>query len=317
MDTDKTDAEYIYYLHCLRQIKGLGPSKIKSLIRNLGNIKDIFEISFENLVKIPGINNKLATEILLHEDKFEESKNFIDGQIEIANKINGRLIPIFHDDYPKNLEQTGISPIIIYALGNFKLLKSENFSKAIAVVGTREPSDYAKNAAYNISQTLSNSGWVIVSGLARGIDGIVHEACLRANGKTVAVVGNGVDIINPKSNTAIYEEIITKGLIISEYPFGTKTSALNLKKRNKLTVGLSKFVVVIETGVKGGTMNAVKAAQEQKKRLFVLEPNYPIASNSEGNLLLINEGKAIKINQNNVIDIIQTMDTKNEQRTLF
>lgn len=311
------DTEFLYYLHCLRQVKGCGPSKIKYLVKRFGDIKDVFTANIKDLIEVPGLNTTLANNILLQKEKLNESKDFIDNQIEIAKKINAKLIPIFHEEYPKNLEQTGISPIIIYALGNFKLLNDKEFSKAIAIVGTREPSEYARNAAYKISQSLSNSGWVIVSGLARGIDGIAHAACLESNGKTVAVVGSGVDIINPMSNKEIYHKIVANGLIISEYPFGTKPNALNLKKRNKLIVGLSKYIVIIETGIKGGTMNSVKAAQEQKKILFVLEPKTPLSPNSEGNSLLIIEKKGIKIQPDNIIDLITQREQKNVQKTLF
>ena len=180
-------------------------------------------------------------------------------QIKLADRLNANIISFFDKGYPPNLYQSNHSVPLLYVLGDISVLKNE---KCCAVVGTREPLEWTIEETKRAVKKLSSRGFTIVSGLAIGTDEIAHRTALENGGKTIAVLGCGVDILYPTKNSILKMEIEEKGAVVSEYPFGTKVKEFRLKKRNKITVGLSKFVLITQTSGKGGTMNSYRAAIE-------------------------------------------------------
>lgn len=188
--------------------------------------------------------------------------------------------------YPENLKNISSPPKELYCLGNLKLLNS----KSIAVIGSRVYTNYGKKAAKEFAYNLANNDISIVSGFARGIDSFSHQAALEAKGKTIAVLGSGLDVIYPKENNKLYQDIIkNNGLIISEYPLGTQPKKQNFPARNRIISGLSDGVLVIEARKNSGTNITVDFALEQGKDVFVIPGNI-YSNTSNGTNFLIKEG---------------------------
>ena len=198
------------------------------------------------------------------------------------------VIKLAQDDkyYPNKLKSIYDPPELLYCLGDIRLLNEPS----IAIVGTRNASNYGKRIAYNLSQELSKRGVTIISGLASGIDSYAHEGAFKNVGKTIAVLGSGIDVIYPKENEDLYKSIIKNGgLIVSEFPLGTKPEKDNFPKRNRIISGLSDGVVVVEAKKKSGALITADLALEQGRSVFAVPGNID-SQNSEGTNNLIKEG---------------------------
>ena len=200
-----------------------------------------------------------------------------------------RLIAYGEENYPESLMPYEDMPILLYCKGDISLLSYPS----IAVVGTRFPSSYGKKATEEFVKKLTEY-YCIVSGLARGIDACAHKAALENNGKTVAVLGCGVDVIYPSGNYELYNEIEKKGLLISEYEPDDKADAYNFPSRNRIISGLSGGVLVAEAGEKSGTMHTVKCAEKQGKPVYCV-PGSIFSKTSDGCNSLIRDGKAMAV----------------------
>jgi len=170
-----------------------------------------------------------------------------------------------------------------------EILKNDEYS--IAMVGTRQPTNYGKIQAEKFAADLARQNITTVSGLARGIDSITHSASLKNGGRTIAVIGSGLDVIYPPENKKLFEQIAEKGAIISEFPLGTKPDAPNFPKRNRIISGLSLGCIIIESGVAGGAMQTASFALDQNREVFALPGNVGVKQ-SDGTNLLIQKGEA-------------------------
>ncbi len=180
------------------------------------------------------------------------------------------VITYFDDAYPPLLRQIPDPPPVLYVRGD---LGPVSDPRAVAVVGTREPSQFGVTAAKQLTTALACDGWVIVSGLAKGIDSLAHQAALDADGRTVAILGNGLDRIYPRENTSLANAIVENGgALVSELPFGAPPIARNLIQRDRLQSGMSGAVVIAQTAAKGGTLHTARFAAEQRRRIFCPEP---------------------------------------------
>lgn len=188
--------------------------------------------------------------------------------------------------YPEKLKNISSPPKQLFCLGNLELMNR----KSIAMIGSRNYSDYGKRATKEFTEGLAKNDICIVSGLAKGIDAFAHSGCLSIGGKTIAVLGSGLDVIYPKENTQLYHDIIAKdGLIISEYSLGTKAEKQHFPARNRIISGLSDGVLVIEARKNSGTNITVDFALEQGKDVFVIPGNI-YSKTSDGTNFLIKEG---------------------------
>ncbi|MFH2019253.1 MAG: DNA-processing protein DprA [bacterium] len=171
-------------------------------------------------------------------------------------------------EYPEKLSQIKWPPPILFYEGDLKLLKNE---ENIAVVGTRKVTEYGAQATRKFVTTLVKRGFVIVSGMARGVDGIAHETCLRSGGKTIAVLAHGLDMTYPPEHEELRKRIVEQGgLVVSEYPDGQKLTKQHLALRNRIVVGLSKAVLVTESPKSSGTKITVGFAADQGKDVYVV-----------------------------------------------
>lgn len=243
--------------------------------------KAIYNASKEELKEVALIDEKVAENILN-----VETKKRVLNHIKYMQANNIDIIGIEDEEYPYYLREIYSPPICIYIKGNKKILNDIN----IGMVGCRECSKYGMEVAKDFSYNLAKNKINIVSGLAKGIDAYSHWGAVLAKGKTIAVLGNGLDTVYPKENKSLAEKIINKGgAIISEYPLGTKPEKLNFPARNRIISGISKGLIVVEAKKKSGTMITVDFALEQGRDVFVVPGNIN-SPNSEGTNELIKQG---------------------------
>ena len=300
-------------------IKGLGCVKKNNLLKIYGTPEEIYKLSKRELLKVDRIGEETVTNII--EAKNEKILNY---HIKYMEENNIDIIHICEKSYPQALKQIYDAPVSLYIRGNKEILNGKN----IGIVGCRECTDYGKKAAKYFAYNLSKEKSVnIVSGLAKGVDSYAHwgsvganiecestkncgnkqESCGKINnncgkinddcgklkndcGKTIAILGNGLDMIYPKENIELANEIIRHGgAIISEYPCGTKPDKMNFPARNRIISGLSKGIIVIEAKEKSGTLITVDFALEQGRDVFVVPGNIN-SINSVGTNDLIKQG---------------------------
>ena len=276
----------------LSLISNLGSKKILKLLEIYKTPKRISELTKEELLKNGGIGEKTANKILN-----KNTKEIVKKHIEYMYKNNISIISIKDKKYPEILKNIYDPPISIYIKGNKEILNN----RSTGIVGCREPTEYGKKCAKYFSYNLAKENINIVSGLAKGIDSFAHIGTIIAKGKTVAVVGNGLDIVYPSENSKLAEKIIqTGGAIISEYPLGTKPEKLNFPQRNRIISGISKEIIVVEAKEKSGTLITVDFALEQGREVFVVPGNIN-SINSIGTNELIKQGARIITNYKDIL----------------
>ncbi len=283
------------------------------------NTSGIGPISFKKLMNQYQDVDKALSELSQKRELFSRKK--AEEELMKAEIKGVKIITLEDEYYPYNLKQIEDCPPVLYALGNIKLLKDDN---ALAVVGSRSASLGATKMAKNISAELSKSGITIVSGLARGIDALSHEGALSVGGNTIAVLGTGVDVVYPKENDSLYKQISQKGLIISDYPLGTKPQASNFPRRNRIVSGLSKGVLVVEAGVKSGSLITANLALEQGRDVYAI-PGAPFDGRTSGCNKLLKDGAIFVETYKDILDnfcftpkeFISTKPKKIETTELF
>lgn len=265
----------------LSLIRGLGSKRKQKLLELYQTPERIYNLTKKELLEIPGIGEKVVENILN-----QEIKKSIDKHIEymIKNKID--IISIKDKEYPELLKQIYDPPVSLYIKGNKRILNN----KSIAIVGCRDVSEYGKKAAKYFSYNLAKQNVNIMSGLAKGVDSYAHIGTLSTVGKTIAVVGNGLDTVYPSENLYLSNKISeNEGAIISEYPLGTKPEKMNFPARNRIISGMSKGIIVIEAKEKSGTLLTVDFALEQGRDVYVVPGNIN-SINSVGTNDLIKQG---------------------------
>ncbi|OFI07713.1 hypothetical protein CLOACE_00610 [Clostridium acetireducens DSM 10703] len=213
-------------------------------------------------------------------------KEKIDNMYQYCMDNNIKLVKLNDKNYPEKLKHYDSSPSILFYKGDITKI---NKNKNVAIVGARRCSIYGKNICSIISEELSKNNINIISGLAKGIDCISHKVCLSKEGYTCAILGSGIDIIYPKENKYLYNEICEKGCVISEFPLGTKPLKRNFPMRNRIISGISDIVIVVEAGEKSGSLITADFALDQGKDVMSV-PGSLFSSKSKGTNKLIKEG---------------------------
>ncbi|MEA2045512.1 MAG: DNA-processing protein DprA [Euryarchaeota archaeon] len=210
---------------------------------------------------------------------------------EVSRQHNIQMISRGSPNYPKGLLQISDPPVLLHVLGNIDAINKD----CIAIVGTREPTEYGIVAAKKLGTLFAERGYVVVSGLADGIDAAAHRGALEVNGLTIAVLAHGLDTVYPIKNKELADAILkNNGALVSEYSWGTKANRSYFVARDRIQSGLSLGVFVVETSIKGGTMHTVKSCKEQKRALMVLKhpPDLIGHPKTHGNTQLISEKRA-------------------------
>jgi DNA processing protein len=203
---------------------------------------------------------------------------------------------------------------VLYYLGQVNVAENQGQIPGIGMVGTRYPTDHGSRWTRKISQALAQSQFTVISGLAAGIDAVAHSSCLRAQGRTIAVLGTGLDLIYPPQNKALFEQIAAEGLILSEYAAGTKPDRGNFPARNRIIAGLSRAVLVMEAPPKSGALITAKYANDFNRDVFTL-PNSPDVMEAHGCLNLIHNGAEVILSERQLLEnlgAIPPLDSANE-----
>ena len=290
IEFDKDEKNYLAWLS---EVPELGPVLTKLLLKEFKSAKRIFYAERNDLKKVNGLGDKRLDNIEASKD-LEEIKRRFNKYLRNGTKCSF----ISYENYPCNLYEIYDPPSIIF----FKGKLPEKNEPLVAIVGSRSPSEYGKNTAYNLAFKLASKGFSIVSGMATGIDAFAHMGAMDAGGKTYAVLGSGVDIVYPPNNINIYNKIIKNGGVISEQKPSTLPISGNFPSRNRIISGMSDAVIIVEARKKSGSLITADQAMEQGKDVFAV-PGRLGDLLSEGCNSLIKEGAYILTGIQDLLDM--------------
>ncbi|MDG1138855.1 MAG: DNA-processing protein DprA [Opitutales bacterium] len=273
----------------LNGLPKLGPISTSRLLAAFkGDPKKILHASKQKLLSVSGIGDAMISSI-----QDVKNENWLEKEVGNIRKHNASFI--IDGDIPRALHEIYDTPLGLYQRGTIP------DGPYISIVGTRMPSLYAQKICQQLSFNLAKKGFCIVSGMARGIDAIAHQAALDAKGKTIAFLGTGIDIIYPPEHLTLYQEIISKGAVLSEFSFGRKADRKTFPMRNRLVSGISSGTVVVESGATGGSLITARFAGEQGRSVFAV-PGRVDQTSSIGCHQLIRDGAILIRNANDIID---------------
>jgi len=255
------NAEETVDLLNLLNIPGLVPQRVRALVSHFKNPDSVFKLSKSELCWVEGIDIKLAEAICGYRDY-----DYGVHEWERAETLQVRILTFWDPDFPVLLKKIYDSPVLLYVKGQPLQSKED----CVAVVGTRSMTAYGRRVTSKIVSDLVTSGVVIVSGLARGVDSLAHRKALDCGGRTIAVLGNGIDITYPRENATLARDICQQGTLISEFPIGTKPDAVNFPQRNRIISGLSHGTVVVEAGTHSGAILTALNALDQNRDVFAV-----------------------------------------------
>ncbi len=302
----------LLYQLALTQVSNIGDVQAKALISCYGDAASIFKAPKKQLENIEGIGTVRAANI-------KSFNNFSSCEAEISFIEKYKIRPLFITDelYPKRLLNCYDSPTLLFYKGNSDL----NKSKIISIVGTRNHSEYGRHECEKIIENLQQEDILVVSGLAYGIDTIAHKAALKNNLATVGVVAHGLDRIYPPQNKALAKEMTGNGGLLTDFTSGNKPDKQNFPRRNRIVAGMCDALLVIESGIKGGSLITAELANSYNKDVFAL-PGKSTDLKSEGCNHLIRTNKASLVTS--AADILDAMNwqpkekiTPKRQRELF
>ncbi len=279
-------------LVALNMIIELIPKKMISLINYFGSAENVFKGDNEEIIKAAGVLERTADTV----KKFADLK-FAEEEVKLAEKNNIKIVTYIDGDYPKPLKDICDYPSVLYIKGNY----SNKDEYSVSVVGSRRPTNYGRIVTDKFCKHFVECGLTTVSGLASGIDTQTHISTLNNNGKTVAVLGNGLLDYYPKENKKLQETIYEKGAVISEFPLRQRPDKINFPRRNRIVAALSKATLVVEAALKSGSLITAELAAEYGKDVYAV-PGPVYARYSEGPNSLIKNGAFVALKPEDIIE---------------
>ena len=287
----------LVYWVWLSNLSGIFSNKITSLLERFNSVEEIYKSDMNGYFSVPGLSRGDA--LVLNNKDLTRAKEIVEATFRMGAKI------LTYEDinYPDCLRTIDNPPYVLYVKGEVV-----NWDRLlmISVVGTRECSEYGAKAAHHLSYALARNGVTIVSGMARGIDSVASRAALKAGGKTVVVLGCGLDIVYPPENKKLMGEIEKNGTIITEYPPGSRPLSHHFPERNRIINGLAKGVLIVEAPYKSGALITANYALENGRDLFAV-PGSIFKDNSYGTNLLIKQGAKLVTS---AMDILEEYPTE-------
>lgn len=279
----------------LNMIKGIGPLRFATLLKHFGSPQEILSSKASSLSQVKGIGDQIAHRIIEEKDKVE-----VDVELEKIKKEGVSILTLDDKEYPANLKIIYDPPPVLYVKGKIE----PDDRLGIAIVGSRSATTYGKTTASKLAGELVQLGFTIVSGLAHGIDTAAHRGAIEAKGRTIAVLGCGIDVIYPPENKKLFDEIREQGAIITEFPFGTPPEKFNFPQRNRLISGLSLGTVVVEAPLRSGALITAYCALEQNREVFAVPG--PVESRlSKGTHHLIKQGAKLTESAQDIIEELE------------
>jgi DNA processing protein len=275
-------------------IKGIGAVRMHGLIAYFGDLESAWDALPVDLAE-SGLGAKVIERVIQARESVD-----LDKVWENIEKQGIKILTWQDEIYPQRLKEIYQPPPVLYVRGEY--LPDDLF--AVAIVGTRRVSPYGRQITEELSAFLAANGITVISGLARGVDSISHQTALKAGGRTIGILGSGVDRIYPPENRVLAERMIERGAVISDYAPGTPPDASNFPPRNRIIAGLSLAVVVVEAGETSGALITAEFAAEQGREVFAV-PGSILAPQSRGTNKLIQKGALPLLS---VTDLMQTLD---------
>jgi len=301
-------------IYIFLNLLSIGYRSVLLLKNRFGSLTEAISASEKDLIQIKGLRKNTITNIIEKRDS-----SIVDKELDLCAKNGCELITIVDSGYPEYLKQISLPPLVLYVRGELK----EQDNNAIAIIGTRKPSQYGKKITRKLSYDLAEKGVTIVSGLAKGLDSHAHAAALEADGRTIAVLGSGLECLYPKENKKLAKQIEKSGAVISEFPLETAPYRSNFPIRNRIISGLSLGTIVVEAALKSGSLITAGFALEQNRTIFAVPGNID-SPYSEGTNNLIKQGAVIANNADAVFKEIPYLnkstkpaDIKNEKKQKF
>ncbi|HIC89289.1 MAG TPA: DNA-protecting protein DprA [Anaerolineae bacterium] len=272
-------------------VPGIGPARFRALQGYFGGLEEAWNASAAEL-REAGLDRRSIRNLMQWRARVD-----LDAVVQRLRSLGVDVLTWDDEAFPSNLKNIYDPPVVLYVRGE---LRPED-EWALAVVGTRRATVYGKEVTRRIVTGLAQAGVTIISGLARGIDAQAHRAALEAGGRTIAVLGSGVDIIYPPEHRHLAQEILKAGALVSEYPLGTKPEASNFPPRNRIISGLSRGVIIVEAGLKSGALITADYAAEQGRDVFAV-PGSILQRSSAGTNRLIRDGAIPVLDVNDVLE---------------
>ncbi len=294
---EKLPEERDYWL-AWSQVDRVGPVLLKRLQQQFGTLANAWKASATQLQQVEGIGYQLATAVTAARSQIN-----LEQFLEQHSLKNPYFWTPADADYPHLLLEIPSPPPVLYYRGRVQPQENQAITPLVGIVGTRDPSEYGKRWTRRISTALVKRGFTVVSGMAAGIDTEAHIGCLEAGGRTIAVLGTGVDQIYPPRNQPLYEQIVAQGLLVSEYPAGTKPNRIHFPQRNRIIAGLCRAVLVMEAPTKSGALITAHYANDFCRDVYAL-PGSLDNYKSLGCLGLLNGGAHVILNEGHLLEML-------------
>jgi DNA processing protein len=298
----------LFFWLALERIPRAGPLTIARLHDAFGSAEAILQAGSRDISRLTGLSEKLARTIA----DFTIPENDIMKDLDTLERLEARVITRWDDDYPVNLKEIYDPPALLFVRGEIR----EEDRRAVAVVGTRHPTRYGIEMTETITRDLVLEGVTLVSGLARGIDTACHQAVLRHQGRTVGVLGCGIDVTYPRENRDLIERMAAEGAVVSEFRPGVPPAGTNFYRRNRIVSGLSKGVVVVEAGRTSGSLITASHAIDQNRDVFAV-PGNVMNARSAGPHYLLRQGAGLVESGADIVTALFQSESSPVQASLF
>jgi len=287
----------------LQAVPGVGAALYGELLRRFGTPEGVFSAPLDALMGVPRMERETALAIRAHreEARRRQAEAGAAAQVRAAEEAGATILTMGDSRYPSLLREVHAPPPVLFVRGSGDALRGP----CVAVVGSRRSTSYGRQAARMLAAGLVERGFTVVSGMARGIDGAAHSAALEKGGKTVAVLGCGVDVVYPSEHRGLYEAVERAGALVSEFPMGAAPDPHHFPQRNRVISGLSLGVVVVEADLKSGALLTAQHALEQGREVFAV-PGPITSERSRGTNRLIQEGAKLVQTVEDVVEEFQT-----------
>jgi DNA processing protein len=278
------------------QIPGIGAILIRRLHQHFGTLEAAWDARLTELATVDGVGRQIAETIVAERRNLDPVE-----LLEQHQTTNPNFWTLSDPDYPRLLREIPDPPPVLYFRGRVSPPENQGLLPAIAIVGTRKPSDYGRRWTRKLSATLTKAGFTVVSGLAAGVDTEAHHTCLATEGRTIAVLGTGVDVIYPWFNHKLSEQIVSQGLLLSEHPAGTQPDRSHFPRRNRIIAGLCRATLIVEAPERSGALITARFANDYGREVYVL-PGSLDNSRSKGCLELLNQGAQVILGEQELLN---------------